>query len=289
MEEEQKSVGHDNPKSSGASHSHSDISKPGPRNSQQKATHSAAGAAMKGMPHTSRLEQAVEKVHESARCTQDTENVSHIAVQTWWVLLSPNSEECTMLSSDTDPKTWREAMAADDAPDWIEGLKEEMASLRAHNVFTLVPRHSIPMGGWIVKSIPHCHQKHNEHGNIVCWKVRVVAKGYTQVLGVDFKETFTPVMHLESIWSVLHIGVTNDWEIDHLDVKTAFLHGDLDEEFYMEQPKGAKEAGKEDWVCWLNKSLYGLHQASCQWSKNLHDCLTKEGFMHCAAEYSIYT
>ena len=95
-------------------------------------------------------------------------------------------------------------------------------------------------------------------------------------------------MYLESIRSVLHISATHE-EIDNLDVKTAFLHDDLDEELYMEQPKGTKEAGKEDWVCQLNKSLYGLCQASHQWSKKLHDCLTKEGFMHCAAEHSIYT
>ena len=149
--------GHDNPKFSSPDHSHSDICKPGPRCLQRIATQSAAGAAMKGVPHTSRLKWTIEEVCRSTRHTQDTENVSHIAVQTWWVLLSPNSEECTMLSSDTDPKTWREAMAADDAPDWIEGLKEEMASLRAHNVFTLVPRHPIPTGFCIIKSRPHCH------------------------------------------------------------------------------------------------------------------------------------
>ena len=85
-------------------------------------------------------------------------------------------------------------------------------------------------------------------------KVRVVAKGYTQVPGVNLEETFVPVMCLESIQSVLHIGATNDWEIDH-----------LNEEIYIEQPEGAKEAGKEDRVCQLNKSLYGFHQASHQW------------------------
>src|SRR5882724_895947 len=140
-------------------------------------------------------------------------------------------------------------MAAEDAPEWIEGLEEEMNSLRAHNVFMLIPRHSVPTGHWIIKSRPYCHRKHNECSDVVHWKVRVVAKGYTQVLGVDFEETFAPVTCLESIRSVLHIGATNDWKIDHLDVNTAVLHGNLDEEIYMEQPKGAKEPGKEDWVC----------------------------------------
>src|SRR5882724_7843244 len=86
---------------------------------------------------------------------------------------------------------------------------------------------------------------------------------------------------------VLYIGVTNDWDIDHL--KMAFLHGKLAEEIYMEQPEGEKEPGREGGICHLNKSLYGLHQASWQWSKKLYDCLTKEGFTHCAAEHSIFT
>ena len=120
----------------------------------------------------------------------------------------------------------------------------------------------------------------------------MVAKGYTQVPGVDFEEMFASIMQLESVRAILHIGATNDWNIDHLDIKTAFLHGDLDEEnqeIYMEQLEGAKEPSKEDWVCRLNKSLCGLHQASRQWLKKLYDCLTKEGFTRCAAEHSIYT
>ena len=90
-------------------------------------------------------------------------------------------------------------MDAADMAQWIEGLEEEMASLRAHNVFTLVPRHSVPPGRRIIKSRPHCHQKHNEHGVVVHRKVRVVAKGYTQVPGVDFEEMFAPVTQLESV------------------------------------------------------------------------------------------
>ena len=87
----------------------------------------------------------------------------------------------------------------------------------------------------------------------------MVAKGFTQVPGIDFGETYAPVTHLESVHTVLHLRATNDWDIDHLDVKTAFLHGQLDEEIYMEQPEGAKEPGKEDWIChcraWLGVRL----------------------------------
>ena len=90
----------------------------------------------------------------------------------------------------------------------------------------------------------------------------MVANGFTQIPGINFGETFALVTRLESVCTVLHISATNYWDIDHLDVKTVFLHGELDEEIYMEQPEGTKELGKEDWICHLNKSLYGLHQAS---------------------------
>jgi len=76
----------------------------------------------------------------------------------------------------------------------------------------------------------------------------MVAKGFTQVPGIDFGETYTLVTWLELIHMILHIGTTKDWDIDHLDIKTAFLHGELDEEIYMEQLEGAKAFGKEDWV-----------------------------------------
>ena len=75
-------------------------------------------------------------------------------MQTRWVPLFPNGDESAMMSSDTDPKTWREAMAAEDALEWIEGLEEEMDSLRAHKIFMLIPRHSIPTGRHIIKLDP---------------------------------------------------------------------------------------------------------------------------------------
>jgi len=135
------------------------------------------------------------------------------------------------------PKTWRDAITANDAADLIEGLKEKMTSLKAHNVSTMVPRHSVPPGFQIIKSRPHCHLKNNEKNEVVLQRVRVVAKGYMQVPGVDFEEMFTPVTCLESIWSMLHIEVMNYWDINHLDIKTSFLHGDFDEELYISNLK----------------------------------------------------
>jgi hypothetical protein len=119
-------------------------------------------------------------------------------------------------------------------------------------------------------------------------KVCVVAKGYSQVHGVDYTDTYTPVTQMESMCTILHIGATLDWEINQLDVKMVFLHGDLEEEVYMEQPEGQKELRKEDWVCQLNKTLYGLKQAGRGWSSRLHREMVNAGFQRLDIDHSIY-
>ena len=90
-------------------------------------------------------------------------------------------------------------------------------------------------------------------------------KGYSQVEGIDYTDTFALVACLESVWMVLSVTASLDWEIHQFDVKTTFLHGELTEDLYMEQPEGRKEKGKEIWVCKLHKSLYGLQQAGRCW------------------------
>ena len=92
-------------------------------------------------------------------------------------------------------------------------------------------------------------------------------KGFNQRKGIDFDEIFSPVVKMTSIRTVLGLAASFDLEIEQMDVKTAFLHGDLEEEIFMEQPEGFKEKGKEDHVCRLKKSLYGLKQAPRQWYK----------------------
>ena len=98
-------------------------------------------------------------------------------------------------------------------------------------------------------------------------RARLVAKGYSQKEGVDLNEVFSPVMKHSSISLLLAMVALFDLELEQLDVKTAFLHGELEETIYMHQPKGYVIQGKEDHVCLLNKSLYGLKQSPRQWYK----------------------
>ena len=93
------------------------------------------------------------------------------------------------------------------------------------------------------------------------YKARLVAKGFKQQQGIDFDEIFSPVVKMTTLRCVLALVAIEDMELDQMDVKTAFLHGDLQEEVYMQQPEGFVEKGKEDLVCLLDKTLYGLKQS----------------------------
>ena len=104
-----------------------------------------------------------------------------------------------------------------------------------------------------------------EHGGKKRYKARLVVKGFAQKKGIDFDELFYPIVKMNSIRTILSLVVVEDLHLEQLDVKTAFLHGDLEEEIYMQQPQGYEVKGKENLVCRLKKSLYGLKQAPRQW------------------------
>ena len=108
---------------------------------------------------------------------------------------------------------------------------------------------------WIYKT------KLNEKGEVDKHKARLVAKGYTQEYGIDYEEVFAPVARLETIRMVVSLAAQNAWEIFQLDVKSAFLHGELNEQFFVEQPPGYIQKGNEQKVYRLKKALYGLKQA----------------------------
>src|SRR6266481_199021 len=122
-----------------------------------------------------------------------------------------------------------------------------MKSLQEHKVWTLVPRSEVPAGQKVIPSKPVFHYKRDSDGKVVRHKVQVVAKGFAQKPGIDYTDMYAPVACMESTRTILHIGMSLDWEIHQMDVKTAFLHGELEEEVYMEQPEGMKEPGKECW------------------------------------------
>ena len=152
-------------------------------------------------------------------------------------------------------------MKSKESKQWMNAMIEEIESLMKNKTWVLVkrPKDQKPVScKWIFK-------KKVEAGNKIRFKARLVTRGFTQEEGIDYNEVFSPVVKHASIRVLLAVAAQRDWELEQLDVKTAFLHGDLKETIYMDQPEGFMMHGSEDKVCLLKKSLYGLKQASRQW------------------------
>ena len=128
----------------------------------------------------------------------------------------------------------------------------------------------------------------DSEGNATRFKARLVAKGFSQREGIDYEETYAPVVRYESIRTALAVAAARDLEIIQLDVKTAFLHGDLSEEIYMDQPKGFVLPDRASDVCRLKKTLYGLKQASRSWNEKFNSFLLTFGFTKSDADPCVY-
>ena len=150
-----------------------------------------------------------------------------------------------------------------------------MRSLHKNETFELV---KLPKGKRALKNKWVFRIKHEEHSPQPRFKARLVVKGFSQRKGIDFDEIFSPVVKMTSIRTVLGLAASLDLEIEQMDVKTTFLHSDLEEEIYMEQPEGFMVNGKEDYVCKLKKSLYGLKQAMRQWYKKFKSVMGEQGY-----------
>jgi hypothetical protein len=112
--------------------------------------------------------------------------------------------------------------------------------------------------------------------------------GFTQVQGIDYDETFSPVARFESLRLLLALAALEDWEIHQMDIKSAFLNGLLDEEIYMEQPQSHITLGQSDKVCLLKNAIYGLKQASCAWNLQFNTVLLDLGFKRTHSDAGIY-
>ena len=119
-------------------------------------------------------------------------------------------------------------------------------------------------------------------------KARLVAKGYVQKQGVNYEEVFASVARIESIRLILALAARAVWTVHHMDVKSAFLNGELEEEVFVMQPPGFAVTGESSKVLKLDKALYGLKQAPCSWNTKLDSCLMKLKFSHCPLEAGVY-
>eukprot|EP00253_Pinus_taeda_P027535 PITA_27535 len=164
-------------------------------------------------------------------------------------------------------------------------MNEEYHSLLANDTWDLVP---LPKGRKLVRCKWVYRTKYGPDGKVDKHKARLVAKGFSQVEGIDYNETFSPVAKMNSIRLVLSLAASLKWEVHQMDVKSAFLHGDLHEEIYMEQPIGFIQTDSS-LVCRLKKSLYGLKQAPRAWYAKMDSFLLESGFSRCYSDNTVYT
>ncbi|KAH9668238.1 hypothetical protein KPL70_021339 [Citrus sinensis] len=188
--------------------------------------------------------------------------------------------------ADEEPKTFKEAVQSSNKREWLAAMDDEIASLYKNKTWELVvkPSNRRVVGcKWIYKVKEGLTQTEPRR-----FKARLVAKGYTQKEGVDFQEVFSPVVRHASIRVILALTAVEDMELDQLDVKTAFLHGRLQEEIFMSQPEGYEDPKKKNCVCLLKKSLYGLKQSPRQWYLRFNEFMVSNGFMRCNYDCCVY-
>lgn len=184
-----------------------------------------------------------------------------------------------------DPVSYSQAINSKDSDKWIDAMNEELKSMDHNDVWDLVelPNDSKKVGcKWVFKT------KRDAKGNIERFKARLVAKGFTQKEGIDYRETFSPVSKKDSLRIIMALVAHYDLELHQMDVKTAFLNGNLDEDIYMDQPEGFTKQGQEHLACKLKKSIYGLKQASRQWYIKFNDTVNSFGFKENIVDQCIY-
>ncbi|RVW12059.1 Retrovirus-related Pol polyprotein from transposon TNT 1-94 [Vitis vinifera] len=179
-----------------------------------------------------------------------------------------------LLTDGGEPECYDEALQDENSSKWELAMKDEMDSLLGNQTWELT---ELPVG----KKALHnkwVYRIKNEHDGSKRYKARLVVKGFQQKEGIDYTEIFSPVVKMSTIRLVLGMVAAENLHLEQLDVKTAFLHGDLEEDLYMIQPEGFIVQGQENLVCKLRKSLYGLKQAPRQWYKKFDNFMHRIGF-----------
>ena len=165
----------------------------------------------------------------------------------------------TCLLADFEPRNVKDALENEI---WIEAMNEEIEKIEKNITWTLVPRpkdKNVIGTKWVFRNTL------NEEGQVLRNKARLVCKGYSQEEGVDYGETFSPVVRLEGVRTLLAYATHKGFKVYQMDVKSTFLNGILDEEVYIEKPEGFIDLDKKDMVCKLHKTLYGIKQAPRAW------------------------
>jgi hypothetical protein len=182
-----------------------------------------------------------------------------------------------------EPRTWKEMIESPEKDEWEKAIEDEIKSLKEMKTWEVVSKlpdkKSSTKSKWIFKL------KQRPDGTIDRFKARLVAQGFTQKEGIDYQETFAPVVRYETIRYLLSYATERNLPVIHMDVETAFLHGDIEEEVYLELPPNFQESEK---LVKLKKTIYGLKQSPREWNKKITRYLTKSGFKRSDADPCLF-
>ena len=183
------------------------------------------------------------------------------------------------------PPTVAMALEGVKGAEWAAAMEAELDSLWENNVYEELPR---PQGRKVIGTKWVLRVKTDAAGNLDKYKARVVAKGFRQVEGLDYEETYAPTVRFESVRALVAMAASLGWKLDQMDVATAFLYADLEEETYVEIPEEVAAVGGGDRVWRLRKCLYGLKQSPRMWNQTIDRLLKKLGFVQLTTEHGIY-
>lgn len=184
-----------------------------------------------------------------------------------------------------EPQTYEVAVKSAESKNWQSAMKEEMIALANNNTWCLVP---LPENTKTLDNKWVYRVKTDADGNVIRFKARLVARGFNQEKDIDFTETFAPVVRYDSIRLLLALAAEHSLEIAQFDVQTAFLYGDLTEDIYMKQPSGFEDRDFPDYVCKLNKSLYGLKQSPRCWNTKFVNFLNQFKFKQLKSDPCVF-
>jgi hypothetical protein len=183
------------------------------------------------------------------------------------------------------PKEPRGFKSAAKHPEWLSAMDSEIQALQRNDTWTLVPRpasHNVVGCRWIFKT------KLRSDGSIERHKARLMAQGFSEIKGLDFDDTFSPVVHPATVRLILLLALTSSWRLHQLDVNNAFLHRILYDEVYMEQPPGYTDPLFPRHVCRLKRALYSFKQAPRAWFHRFSSFLLQIGFLSSKADSSLF-
>ena len=235
-----------------------------------------------GIPamRTPGVKKAMEAMHSKLRRSERTRNPMDRLTYDSYV--ARHYAYMAKVVQDVEPTCFDEAIGN---MNWEKAMYEEMDALYENETWDIVPlpKDKKAIGcKWVFKV------KHNSDGSINRYKARLVAKGYAQTHGIDYEETFAPVAKMATVRGAIAVAAAKGWYLHQMDVKNAFLHGDLQEEVYMDQPPGFEDTGHTEYVCRLRKALYGLKQAPRAWHDKIAEYLVTIGFEMAYADHSLY-